>query len=277
MILFSNMLDPIQSSINYLRDKMFSKPKIGIILGTGLGGLVEKLQVELEIPYQDIPNFPVSTVSSHKGTWIFGKFNGVDVVVLNGRFHYYEGYTLNEVTMPIQIMKEIGIEKLILSNAAGGMNPAFKIGDIMIITDHINFFGINPLIGPNDDNLGPRFPDMSEAYSKELINIALTCAKKTDIHLQQGVYLGLSGPCFETPAEYRMFHYLGADAVGMSTVPETIMARHRNIKVFALSVITDLGITGKIEKVSLEEVLKEAEIAGPKMVKLIYEMMPLIS
>jgi len=271
------MLDPIQSSINYLRDKMFSKPKIGIILGTGLGGLVEKLQVELEIPYQDIPNFPISTVSGHKGTWIFGKFNGVDVVVLNGRFHYYEGYTLNEVTMPIQIMKEIGIEKLILSNAAGGMNPAFKIGDIMIITDHINFFGTNPLIGANDDNLGPRFPDMSEAYSKELINIALTCAKKTDIHLQQGVYLGLSGPCFETPAEYRMFHYLGADAVGMSTVPETIMARHRNIKVFALSVITDLGITGKIEKVSLEEVLKEAEIAGPKMVKLIYEMMPLIS
>jgi purine-nucleoside phosphorylase len=170
---------------------MFSKPKIGIILGTGLGGLVEKLQVELEIPYQDIPNFPVSTVSSHKGTWIFGKFNGVDVVVLNGRFHYYEGYTLNEVTMPIQIMKEIGIEKLILSNAAGGMNPAFKIGDIMIITDHINFFGINPLIGPNDDNLGPRFPDMSEAYSKELINICFNLCKKNRYSSSTGCIFGI--------------------------------------------------------------------------------------
>ena len=270
------MLDQIQSAINYLKGKMTTRPKIGIILGTGLGGLVEELKVELEIPYQDIPYFPVSTVSGHKGTWICGKLNGIDVVVLNGRFHYYEGYTLKEITMPIQIMKEIGIEKLILSNAAGGMNPSFKIGDIMIINDHINFFGTNPLIGTNDDKLGLRFPDMSEAYSKEMIKIAFNTAKKINIHLQQGVYLGLSGPCFETPAEYRMFHYLGADAVGMSTVPETIIARHRDIKVFALSVITDLGIAGKTEKVSLKEVLKEAEISGPKMVKLIYEMMPLI-
>lgn len=263
----------IDKTVKYLKEKMTNHPKIAIILGSGLGGLVDKIKERIEIPYREIPDFIVSTVKGHKGTWIFGKLNNVDVIVLNGRFHYYEGYSMQEVTLPIQILKELGIEKIILSNAAGGMNPTFKIGDIMIINDHINFFGNNPLLGPNEDKEGPRFPDMSEAYSKKLIKIALETGKKINIHLQQGVYMGVTGPCFETPAEYRMFHYMGADAVGMSTVPETIAAKHRGMEVFALSVITDLGIIGKVEKASHEEVLKEAAAAGPKMVQLVYEMM----
>ena len=264
----------ITKSVEFLKDRMTGNPKIAIILGSGLGGLVEEIKDSIEIPYREIPDYIVSTVKGHKGTWIFGKLNNVDVIVLNGRFHYYEGYSMKEVTLPIQVLKELGIEKIILSNAAGGMNPTFKIGDIMIINDHINFFANNPLLGPNEDNKGPRFPDMSEAYSKKMIKIALEIGKENNLYLQQGVYMGVTGPCFETPAEYRMFHYMGADAVGMSTVPETIAARHRGMEVFALSVITDLGIIGKVEKASHEEVLKEAAASGPKMVKLVCEMMP---
>jgi len=258
----------------FLASKMKNKPQIGIILGSGLGGLVQHLEIEQEIPYSTIPNFPVSTVKGHCGLLIFGKMNGVDVIVCSGRFHYYEGYTMQEVTFPVQIMKELGINKLIISNAAGGMNPSFKVGDIMLIRDHINLFPTNPLIGPNDDEMGPRFLDMSEAYSKKMLKIAFECAKELDFHVQNGVYVGITGPCFETPAEYRMFATLGGDAVGMSTVPETIAARHRGIEVFGLSVITDLGIIGQVEKVSHEEVLHAANHAGPKMVKLIYSMLP---
>ena len=268
------MLERVKESAAFLHKFMPNQPSIAIILGSGLGGLVNRLEILKEIPYSEIPNFPQSTVKGHKGTWIFGKLNGIDIVVLSGRFHYYEGYTMKEVTFPIQVMRELGIEKLILSNAAGGMNPTFQIGDIMVIRDHINLFGNNPLLGPNDDNLGPRFPDMSEAYSKRMIKLAFATAKRLNIHLPTGAYAGVTGPCFETPAEYKMFHIIGGDAVGMSTVPETIAARHRGMEVFALSVITDLGVVGVVEKASHDEVLKAAQAAEPVMVNLVYEMIP---
>jgi len=264
----------IKETGRFLASKMKNNPKIGIILGSGLGGLVQHLEIEQEIPYAEIPNFPVSTVKGHRGSLIFGKMNGVDVIVCSGRFHFYEGYSMQEVTFPIQVLKELGVNKLIISNAAGGMNPSFKVGDIMLIRDHINLFPTNPLLGPNNDEMGPRFLDMSEAYSKKMLKIAFDCAKNLDIHVQNGVYIGVTGPCFETPAEYRMFNILGGDAVGMSTVPETIVARHRGMEVFGLSVITDLGIVGQVERISHEEVLQAANIAGPKMVKLVYEMLP---
>ncbi|MDR1346311.1 MAG: purine-nucleoside phosphorylase [Bacteroidales bacterium] len=269
-----DLLKQIEESAHFLAAQKTGNAKTAIILGSGLGGLVDQLIVNREINYKDIPHFPVSTVKGHKGSWIFGMLNGVDVVVLNGRFHYYEGYAMNELTFPIRVLKAIGIEHLILSNAAGGMNPTFKIGDVMLIRDHINLFSNNPLLGPNDDRLGVRFLDMSEAYSPKLLKLAKLVAEKEQIQLQQGVYVGVSGPCFETPAEYRMYHILGGDAIGMSTVPETIVARHSGMEVFALSVITDLGVAGQVEKVSHEEVLQAAQKAGPKMVKLIYEMLP---
>lgn len=268
------MIAKIKETAVFLKNQIHSHPRIAIVLGSGLGGLVDHLKIEKEIPYKDIPNFPMSTVKGHKGSLIFGSLNKVEVVVQSGRFHYYEGYDMKTVTFPIRVYKEMGIEVVVLSNAAGGMNPSFKVGDIMLIRDHLNLFGDNPLMGPNHDELGPRFLDMSEAYSKRLRNIARATAKQHGIHLQEGVYVGVTGPCFETPAEYRMFHILGGDAVGMSTVPETIVARHGGMEVVAFSVITDLGVVGVIEKASHEEVLKEANAAGPRMVKVVYEMMP---
>jgi purine-nucleoside phosphorylase len=207
---------------------------------------------------------------------VFGKFGGKDVIAMQGRFHYYEGYSMNEITFHIRVFKELGVELLILSNAAGGMNPDFKIGDIMLINDHINFFPTNPLIGHNFDELGPRFPDMSEAYNKKLIEKMNDIAKKKNINIQNGVYLGLTGPCFETPAEYKAFRIMGADAVGMSTVPEVIVANHAGIKCFALSVITDLGVVGVVEKVSHEEVIKAANDAEPILTFLIRELVKVI-
>jgi purine-nucleoside phosphorylase len=267
-------MNKIKETEQFLSAKIKNKPQIGIILGSGLGGLVKHIEIEVEIPYPEIPNFPVSTVLGHRGSLIVGKMNNIDVMVLSGRFHYYEGYSMQEVTYPIQVMKELGVNKLIVSNASGGVNPTFKVGDIMLIRDHINLFPTNPLLGRNDDEKGPRFLDMSEAYSKKMLDVAFTCAKKLAIHVQSGVYVGVTGPCFETPAEYRMFAIIGGDAVGMSTVPETIVARHRGMEVFGLSVITDLGIVGQVEKVSHEEVLNAAKISGPKMVQLVYEMLP---
>ena len=220
------MLQKIKESADYIRPLMPNQPKIGIILGSGLGGLVDDVKIEREISYKEIPHFLSSTVQGHKGSLIFGKLNGVDVLIMSGRFHYYEGYALKDTTFPIHVMKALGVKTLIISNAAGGMNPTFQIGDIMLIKDHINMFGTNPLLGPNNDEIGPRFPDMSQAYSKRLIKIALETSAELNIHVQQGVYMGVTGPCFETPAEYRMYHILGADAVGMSTVPETITARY---------------------------------------------------
>ncbi len=264
----------IEETVSYLNNRKHISPKIAIVLGSGLGGLTQSMEIVDEIPYTEIPNFPVSTVKGHKGTMIFGRLGGREVLVFNGRMHYYEGYPMNVVTFPQQILKGLGIEIIILSNAAGGMNPTFKVGDIMVIKDHINMFGNNPLIGPNDDTSGPRFPNMSEVYSHRLIKLAYTKAKEVNVHLQEGVYIGVSGPCFETPAEYRMFHIMGADAVGMSTVPEAIMAHHRGLEVFALSVITDLGVVGQVMEASHEDVLQAANTAGPNMVKLICAMLP---
>ena len=264
----------IRETVAYLNKRMTVHPKVAIVLGSGLGGLTQALDVVDEIPYGEIPFFPVSTVKGHKGTLIFGRLNNVEVVVLNGRFHYYEGYPMEVVTYPQQVFCGIGVKAIILSNAAGGMNPTFRVGDIMVIRDHINFFGTNPLLGPNDDELGPRFPNMNEVYSKRLVKLAHRKASENGIHLQEGVYMGVSGPCFETPAEYKAYWILGADAVGMSTVPEAIVAHHRGMEIFALSVITDLGVVGHLAETSHEEVLAAANSAGPKMVKLICEMLP---
>lgn len=266
----------IEETISFLNNVKKGSPEIAIVLGSGLGGLTKHIDILSEIPYQQIPHFPVSTVSGHKGTLIFGRLSGVEIIVFNGRFHYYEGHSMDTLTYPEQILSGIGVKTLILSNAAGGMNPTFKVGDIMIIKDHINLFGTNPLIGPNDDELGPRFPNMSEVYSHRLIKIAYSVAQEQQLHLQEGVYLGVTGPCFETPAEYKAFHILGADAVGMSTVPEAIMAHHRGLEIFALSVITDLGVIGQIMEATHEEVLQAANTAEPKMVQLICAMLPKI-
>lgn len=265
------MLEKIQETANFLRSKMHTQPETAIILGTGLGSLVHEITDTYEISYKDIPNFPISTVEGHSGKLIFGKLGNKDIMAMQGRFHFYEGYSMQEVTFPVRVMRELGIKTLFVSNAAGGMNPDFSIGDLMIITDHINFFPEHPLRGKNIE-YGPRFPDMSEAYSKELINKALQIAEEKGINVQQGIYIGTQGPTFETPAEYKMFHILGADAVGMSTVPEVIVANHCGIKVFGISVITDLGVEGKIVEVSHEEVQKAADAAQPKMTTIMREL-----
>ncbi len=270
------MLERIQETANYLRNKMQTRPETAIILGTGLGSLAEEITDKNEILYKDIPNFPVSTVEGHSGKLIFGRLGGKDIMAMQGRFHYYEGYSMKEVTFPIRVMRELGIKNLFVSNASGGTNPNFKIGDLMIITDHINYFPEHPLRGRNIP-YGPRFPDMSEAYDKEFIRMADTIAQERGIHVQHGVYLGTQGPTFETPSEYKLFHILGADAVGMSTVPEVIVARHCNIRVFGVSVVTDLGVEGKIIEVSHEEVQKAADAAQPKMTEIMKEMIKRIS
>lgn len=256
-------------SIEFINQKSKIKPKIAIILGTGLGRLAENIKGKEIIPYSKIPNFPISTVQSHSGNLVLGKLGNKEVVAMQGRFHYYEGYNLKEVTFPVRVMKKLGADIIIISNAAGGMNRFFKRGDLMLITDHINLFGDNPLIGPNDEELGPRFPDMSEAYSQQLIKLAKKIALKEKIRLREGVYAGLTGPTLETPAEYRFLISIGADAVGMSTVPEVIVANHMGMKVLGISCITDLAIDGVIIKTSVKEILKVASDAEPIMTKLI--------
>ena len=265
------MLEKIQETAAFIKARMHTHPVTAIILGTGLGSLAQEITDAYEINYSEIPNFPVSTVEGHKGRLIFGKLGGKDIMAMQGRFHFYEGYSMTEVTFPVRVMRELGITTLFVSNAAGGMNPDFEIGDLMIITDHINFFPEHPLRGKNID-YGPRFPDMSEAYSKELIAHALEIAKEKCIKVQQGVYIGTQGPTFETPAEYKMYRILGGDAVGMSTVPEVIVANHCGIKVFGISVITDLGVEGKIVEVSHEEVQKAADEAQPRMTTIMREL-----
>ncbi|MBA7499544.1 Purine nucleoside phosphorylase 1 [subsurface metagenome] len=259
----------ITESVEFISQKSKVKPKIAIILGTGLGELAEDIQEKEIIPYSEIPNFPISTVQSHSGNLVLGKLGNKEVVAMQGRFHYYEGYSLKEVTFPVRVMKKLGADIIIISNAAGGMNRFFKRGDLMLITDHINLFGANPLIGPNDEELGPRFPDMSEAYNQKLIELAKKVALKEKIRLQEGIYAGLTGPTLETPAEYRFLIKIGADAVGMSTVPEVIVANHMGMKVLGISCITDLAIDGVIVKTSVEEILKAAADAEPIMTKLI--------
>lgn len=250
---------------------MATKPQTAIILGTGLGRLADEIVIEQEFPYSEIPNFPQSTVEGHSGKLLLGKLGGKDVLAMQGRFHFYEGYSMREVTFPVRVMYELGIQTLFVSNAAGGTNPSFSVGDIMIITDHINFFPEHPLRGKNFPT-GPRFPDMHEAYDKNLIALADTIAKEKGIKVQHGVYLGTQGPTFETPAEYRMFARLGADAVGMSTIPEVIVANHCGIKVFGVSIITDLGGFDNPVEVSHEEVQVAANKVQPLMTDIMREM-----
>ncbi len=250
---------------------MATKPQTAIILGTGLGRLADEIVIEQEIPYSEIPNFPQSTVEGHSGKLLLGKLGGKDVLAMQGRFHFYEGYSMREVTFPVRVMYELGIQTLFVSNAAGGTNPSFSVGDIMIITDHINFFPEHPLRGKNFPT-GPRFPDMHEAYDKNLIALADTIAQEKGIKVQHGVYLGTQGPTFETPAEYRMFARLGADAVGMSTIPEVIVANHCGIKVFGVSIITDLGGFDNPVEVSHEEVQVAANKVQPLMTDIMREM-----
>lgn len=262
------MLKEIRETANFLLEKVNDSPEIGIILGTGLGGLISRIDIDHKIDYEDIPNFPISTVEGHSGCLIFGRLSGKKVVVMQGRFHFYEGYTMGKVTFPVRVMKMIGVEKLLVSNASGGVNPEFKIGDLMILTDHINLIP-SPLIGKNIEELGPRFPDMSSTYDKEIIAIAEKIANEHNIQVQKGIYVSVTGPCLETPAEYNFFRIIGGDTVGMSTVPEVIVARHMGIPCFAISVITDLGIPGKIKKVTHEDVQKVAEEIEPKLTLII--------
>ncbi|MDG1477240.1 MAG: purine-nucleoside phosphorylase [Vicingaceae bacterium] len=267
------MLAKINKTKQFLETKTQIKPSTGIILGTGLGNLSSEIEIDIAIPYSEIPNFPVSTVEGHNGQLIFGTINNSPVVAMQGRFHYYEGYSLKECTFPIRVMKALGISNLFISNASGGVNPNYEIGDIMLITDHINLFPDNPLRGKNIDELGPRFPDMSEPYSHKLIKDVIKIAANNDIKIQQGVYAGLTGPTFETPSEYKYIQIIGADAVGMSTVPEVIVARHMNLPCMALSIISDLGVDGKIVEISHEEVQEVAKLAEPKMTLIIKELL----
>lgn len=266
------MLTQFKESVAYIQQKTNVQPTIGIILGTGLGGLVHEINVIDEIPYQDIPNFPVSTVESHSGKLIFGELGGKKVVAMQGRFHFYEGYSMQQVTFPVRVMKLLGIEKLFVSNASGGVNPDFEVGEIMIQNDHINLFPAHPLIGKNFDELGPRFPDMSEPYDPTMIALAQQIAAENNIKVSVGTYAGLTGPTLETPAEYGYVRAIGADAVGMSTVPEVIVARHMEIPCFAISIITDLGVPGKIQKVSVQDVIAVASRQEPKMTKIMREL-----
>ncbi|MEA2031678.1 MAG: purine-nucleoside phosphorylase [candidate division Zixibacteria bacterium] len=254
---------------DYIKSQVNFKPEVGIILGTGLGSLVDGIEMTGTVDYDKIPHFPVSTVESHAGRLLFGKLRGHSVVCMQGRFHYYEGYSFQQIAFPVRILKKLGIETLIVSNAAGGLNPNFKAGDIMLIKDHINFFPGNPLIGPNDDNLGDRFPDMYEVYNHEYQQLAKDIALQQNLPLQEGVYVGLTGPCLETAAEYRMLRGFGADAVGMSTVPEVITAHHQHNKVLGFSIITDMGLPDAMKPCSLENVIGNATKAEPKLRELI--------
>lgn len=266
------MLDKIKETTEYINSRTTVKPTVGIILGTGLGGLVKEIEIIDEVPYEEIPNFPVSTVKSHSGKLIFGKLGGKQVVAMQGRFHFYEGYTMKEVTFPVRVMKFLGIEKLFVSNASGGVNPDYEIGEIMIQDDHINLFPAHPLIGKNIDELGPRFPDMSEPYDQRMIKLAVEIAEENNIRVAVGTYAGLTGPTLETPAEYKYVRIIGADAVGMSTVPEVIVARHMEIPCFAISIITDLGVPGKIQETSVEDVIEVANKQEPKMTLIMKEL-----
>lgn len=266
------MLTKFKESHDYIKSQTSVEPTVGIILGTGLGGLVNEINIIDEINYKDIPNFPLSTVQSHSGKLIFGELGGKHVVAMQGRFHFYEGYTMQEVTFPVRVMKLLGIEQLFVSNASGGVNPDFEVGEIMILNDHINLFPAHPLIGKNFDDLGPRFPDMSEPYSHKMIALAQDIAKENNIRVAVGSYAGLTGPTLETPAEYSYVRAIGADTVGMSTVPEVIVARHMSIPCFAVSIITDLGVPGKIQEVSVEDVIAVANEQEPKMTIIMKEL-----
>ncbi len=256
-------------ALAYIQSQTDSEPNYLLILGTGLGQLADEMNIELEIPYNNIPHFPVSTVESHAGKLLFGELGGKQVVAMQGRFHYYEGYTMQQIAFPVRVLKANGADTLLVSNACGGMNPNYRRGDIMLINDHINFLGDNPLIGPNDDELGPRFPDMSEPYTERLIEIARNVALENAIHMHEGIYIAVSGPMLETRAEYRYLRILGADVVGMSTVPEVITAVHMGMDVLGISVITDECFPEALEPVNMEDILEAASMAEPNMTKVI--------
>ena len=259
----------LNNAITFIRSRVDFKPTIGIILGTGLGSLVDGIELIDTVPYDQIPHFPVSTVESHAGRLLFGNLRGKPVVCMQGRFHYYEGYSFKQIAFPVRVMKALGMETLIVSNAAGGMNPNFRPGDIMLIKDHINFFPGNPLIGPNDNAWGDRFPDMYETYTFALQDIAKQVALEQKLPMQTGVYLGLTGPCLETAAEYRFFRTIGADAVGMSTVPEVLVAHHQRNRVLGFSILTDMGLADNMHPCSLDDVIGTASRTEPKLRDLI--------
>jgi len=268
------ILEDVEEAKSFLENKLNGiVPEVGFVLGTGLGQLTEKIENSLEIPYEDIPHFPSSTVISHTGQLAIGSLSGKSVMAMEGRFHYYEGHSLKDITFPIRVMKAMGVKTLIVSNAAGGVNLKFNKGDIVAITDHINFMGVNPLVGPNHELLGPRFPDMSEPYNRELIKIVEETAKEQQLNLQKGVYIGVTGPCLETAAEYRMMGSWGADMVGMSTIPEVIVGVHAGLRILGLSVITDICNPDALEPVNIKEIISIAQQAGPKLDKLITEVL----
>lgn len=266
------MIQKINEAVAYIQKIYGGTPSVGIVLGSGLGNFAAEIKAEKEIPYGDIPHFPVSTVEGHSGKLIFGELGGKKVVAMAGRFHFYEGYSMHECVFPIRVMKFLGIQTLLLSNAAGGVNRKYKVGDLMIITDHISQLTVNPLIGPNDKSMGPRFPDMTEPYKKDLIAKAKKIAADANIQVQEGVYVAVTGPTFETKAEYLMIERLGGDAVGMSTVPECIVANHMGLNVFAMSVITDVGIREEENVITHEEVLEAAKHAEPKFTHIFKEL-----
>jgi len=289
----TNYVERVERSVDYIESKLKKKPKIVIVLGSGLGKIADLLEDKIIIPYSNIPGFPISTAPGHKGELVVGDLHGKTVVAMSGRFHYYEGYSMKDVTFPIRVFQLLGVEYLFITNAAGALNPEFKVGRPMVIKDHINFMGTNPLIGPNVDKWGPRFPDMgtnpligpnvdkwgprfpdmSVPYDPNLITLARTVSRDLGIKIHEGVYIAISGPCFETPAEMRMLRHLGADAVGMSTVPEVIVAKHGGMKVFGLSAITDMAVPEAVKKpLTAEEVLEVAEKTGEKMGAIIVEM-----
>lgn len=267
-----NLKQQIEESVSYIKRYLQSSPEIGIILGTGLGNLSAQIEERTEMDYSQIPNFPVSTSIGHKGVLVIGKIANREVIAMEGRFHYYEGYSMQEVTYPVRVMKALGAQTLIVSNAAGGMNPEYKSGDLMVITDHINLMGDNPLIGPNDESLGPRFPDMIEPYSNDLVKLTITIAKRLNIRLYKGVYIGVSGPNLETRAEYRFLRNIGADAVGMSTVPEVIVGAHIGMRVLGISCITDECIPETLKPLDIEKVLAVAKKSEPVLSKLVMEV-----
>jgi purine-nucleoside phosphorylase len=265
--------EKINQAVDYLNRKFNEMPQIGIILGTGLGSLLNEIEIINEIPYEEIPHFPISTVTSHPGKLILGRVGRKYILAMKGRFHYYEGYNMKEVTFPIRVMKKLGIQSLLISNASGGLNPDFQIGDVMVISDHIDLFPETPLRGPNMDEFGDRFPDMSEAYHRQMINWAFEIARQSNITIRNGVYAGVKGPNLETPAEYKYLRTIGGDAVGMSTIPEVIVAAQCGMKVFAMSAITDLCTPGNIKKITLPDILKAAAKAEPTMRKIFLELL----
>jgi purine-nucleoside phosphorylase len=270
----SELQTQIKEAVDFIRTRTTMKPDIGIILGTGLGGLAKEIQEDTVIDYEQIPHFPVSTVESHHGKLIFGRLAGKRVVAMQGRFHYYEGYTMRQITFPVRVMGAkggLGVKTLLISNAAGALNPLFRRGDVMIIVDHINLLGDNPLIGPNDDELGPRFPDMSEAYNRKLVALAEDVALDQRIRVQKGVYVAMTGPNLETAAEYRFLRIIGADAVGMSTIPETIVANHMGMKVLGVSIITDECFPDALKPTNVEEIIAVANKTEPKLTKIMKE------